>query len=84
MAKLGIEHIDTPSVDYHMPYETTEQLVDRDLVKVILPTGVTLDDATTMVKVDVGEHIDNAKGKDDEEAELTIVITESLDDESAE
>ena len=83
MAKLGIEHIDTPEVDYHMPYESTEALVEKDLVKVILPTGVSLDDVTSMVKVDVGEHIDSAKAKEDE-ASVTIVIEVAADDNSAE
>ena len=60
MAKLGIERGDMPSVDYHMPYETTEALVERDLVKVILPPGVTLDENASIASIDVSELIDNA------------------------
>ena len=63
MNKLGMERIETPNVDYHMPYETTEALAERDLVKVILPTGVTLDGDENIVKVDVGELIDNANAE---------------------
>ena len=63
MNKLGIEKTETPEVDYHMPYETTEALVARDLVKVILPAGVTLDGDENIVKLDVGALIDNANAE---------------------
>ena len=73
MNKLGMERIETPNVDYHMPYETTEALAERDLVKVILPAGVTLDGDENLVKVDVGELIDNANAeKAEREASATI------------
>lgn len=61
-----IEATDIPEVDYHMPYETTTALAARDLVKVILPPGVSLDDADAIVEVNVGALIDNAStDKDD-------------------
>ena len=63
MSKLGMEKIETPEVDYHMPYETTEALAARDLVKVILPAGVTLDGDENIVKLDVGALIDNANAE---------------------
>ena len=63
MNKLGMERIETPNVDYHMPYETTEALAERDLVKVILPAGVTLDGNENLVKLDVGDLIDNANAE---------------------
>ncbi len=43
--------------DYRMPYESTEELARRGLVKVILPPGMTLDENSNVVKVDVSEHI---------------------------
>jgi hypothetical protein len=61
-----------------MPYESTEALVEKDLVKVILPTGVSLDEVTSMVKVDVGVHIDSAKAKDDEPS-VAVVIEETTE-----
>ncbi len=63
MNKLGMEKINTPEVDYHMPYETTEALAARDLVKIILPTGVTLDGDENLVKLDVGALIDTANAE---------------------
>lgn len=58
MHKLGMEKASNAKyVDYHMPYETTEALAERELVKVILPKGVTLDDYRNTVKVDVSEFI---------------------------
>ena len=77
MNKFGIERGETPEVDYHMPYETTEALAARDLVKVILPAGVTLDGDENLVKVDVGELIENANANADKTekepvAEVTV------------
>ena len=60
MNKLELEKTETPNVDYHMPYESTEALAARDLVKVILPAGVTLDGDESFMKVDVGALIDTA------------------------
>ena len=60
MNKLGIEKGETPEVDYHLPYETTDALAARDLVKVILPAGVKLDGDEYFVKIDVGALIDEA------------------------
>ena len=57
MAKYEITQGDVPTVDYRMPYETTEELAKRGLVKVILPAGVTLSDDMTLVHVNVSELI---------------------------
>ena len=71
MSKLGIEEGKTSELDFHMPYETTEELASRGLVKVILPKGVTLDGDENLVKVNVGEMLDSAKAAIDA-AELAI------------
>ena len=73
MNKLGMEKTSTPEVDYHMPYETTEALARRDLVKIILPQGVALDGVDSLVKLDVGALLDSVKfdeasDEDDSEA----------------
>ena len=69
MRKLEIPQGEIQNVDYHMPYETTEELVARDLVKVILPAGMSLDENANVVKVNVGELIENAKAEAAENAE---------------
>ncbi len=74
MNKLGMEKIETPNVDYHMPYETTEALAARDLVKVILPAGVTLDSDISLVKLDVGALLDEANA--DKASEAPAVTAE--------
>lgn len=62
MKQFGIEKLAKPKeVDYHMPYETTEALVERELVKVILPKGVKLDKNSAVEKADVSEVIAGAK-----------------------
>ena len=60
MKKLEIEKGAEQNVDYTMPYETTEALAERDLVKIILPAGVTMDGPLNFAKLDVGALIDTA------------------------
>ncbi len=57
MSKLEIPEGKAENKDYHMPYETTEALAARGLVKIILPAGMTLDENSNVVRVDVGAHI---------------------------
>ena len=64
MAKNGIEKTAVPEVDYHMPYESTEALVDKDLVKVILPDGMEIDENTIIEKVNVGALLDEVRPED--------------------
>ena len=49
-----------------MPYESTESLVARELIKVIPPSGMTLDDNANIVKMDVAKLIEDSKDTDDE------------------
>ena len=42
MQKMNIAQVAREPQDYAMPYESTEELLARGLVKMILPTGVTL------------------------------------------
>ena len=88
MNKLEMEKIETPEVDYHMPYETTEALAARDLVKIILPSGVTLDGDESFMKVDVGALIENATAEEKKDSEFLHVNAVEADaiisDEEAE
>ncbi len=80
MSKLGIEQTEQKNVDYRMPYETTEALVAKDLIKVILPAGMTLDENANIVKVDVGEMLENAKAEA-ENAGVEAVVEEPVVEE---
>lgn len=54
MSELGIpRNKEYSAVDYRAPYESTEQLAARGLVKVIVPAGTTLSAGATVKKVDV-------------------------------
>ena len=56
--------------DYHMPYETTAALAEKELVKLILPAGVSLADGINLVKANVGAIIGEANAnaeRDDED-----------------
>ncbi|MBO5945345.1 MAG: uL15 family ribosomal protein, partial [Clostridia bacterium] len=73
MSKNGIERGDLPEVDYHMPYESTEALVDKDLVKVILPDGMQIDENTIIEKVNVGELLKDVKPAEEAVVEAPVV-----------
>lgn len=58
MGELGIVHGEMPDIDYRLPYETVDKLIDKGLVKVVLPSGMKLDDDANVVKVDVAEIVE--------------------------
>ncbi|MBO5879858.1 MAG: uL15 family ribosomal protein, partial [Clostridia bacterium] len=68
MRKNEIEQGEVATTDYHMPYETTDELADRDLVKIILPAGMVIDENTIIERVDVGELLKDM-GRDEETVE---------------
>ena len=53
MEKLGIGLTDHVFEDYIVPYESTEQLVERGLIKLILPPGITVNEFDQMVREDM-------------------------------
>ena len=63
MNALGIKQSDIPNVDYRLPYESTEMLIERELIKVIAPTGVLLDANTPTEKADVEELLRDKRHK---------------------
>ena len=84
MAQLGIEKLAKPKeVDYHMPYETTEALVERELIKVILPKGVKLNANSNVEKADVSEIIDNANAEAEKKAAEAPTVEEPVAEEPA-
>ena len=52
MAQLELKKIDRAPEDYRLPYEETDALIERGLVKMILPKGEVPDENTTYVKAD--------------------------------
>ena len=53
MAGFGLVRIEREAEDYHLPYEDNEALIERGLIKVILPKGESLDENTVAVKADL-------------------------------
>ncbi|MBR7116886.1 MAG: uL15 family ribosomal protein [Clostridia bacterium] len=74
MKALEIPMAEVQNVDYHMPYETTEELASRGLVKIILPAGVTLEDNISVVKTNVGAMLANEAAAEAK----TIVASEAV------
>ena len=63
MAELGVSHGEMPDIDYRLPYETVDRLIDRGLVKVVLPEGMKLDDDANVVKIDVSDIVENSESE---------------------
>ena len=57
MEKLEIPRIEREPVDYCVPYHDTDELIEMGLIKVVVPTGVKLDENTQTVKADIQELI---------------------------
>ena len=53
MAKLELVRIEREAEDFRPPYEDTEALVERGLIKVILPKGAVIDENTVTVKISI-------------------------------
>ena len=53
MAGLGLVRIEREAEDYRLPYEDNEALIERGLIKVILPKGESLDENAVAVKADL-------------------------------
>ena len=66
MSKNGIERGKESNEDFHMPYASTFELVRRDLVKLILPPGVTLSDGMLLSNTNVGAMLDEVNAASQE------------------
>ena len=84
MAELGLVREETEYVDYHMPYEETEALIERGLIKLILPKGETLDENATAVKADLSGIEAGRKEEPTEEAISEEIPEEEVIDETLE
>ena len=73
MDKLGLTRIERELEDYRLPYEQTEALIERGLIKVILPKGEVIDENADLVKADLSGLAAMRKDKPEE-------ITEAVDE----
>ena len=69
MAELEIARIDREAEDYRLPYEETEALIERGLIKVILPKGEILDENAVAVKADLSGLAAMRRSADGEQTE---------------
>ena len=67
MEKQGIVRIERETEDYRLPYEETDALIERRLIKVILPKGAVLDDNAELVKADLSDLKLMRKDKENDE-----------------
>ncbi len=88
MKKYGIEQGEMPNDDYHLPYESTEALVDRDLVKIILPEGMVIDANTVIERINVGDFLKDVVSEETKDefmhVDATVADTIMSDEEAKE
>ena len=87
MESLALPRIEREAEDYRLPYEETDALIERGLIKVILPKGEVLDENAIAVKADLSGI--ESKRKDDsiigeEETEEISENEENVEDSSEE
>ena len=58
---LGLTRTERIAEDYRLPYEDDDKLIEKGLIKMILPKGVTLDESVATVKADI--YINSKKKK---------------------
>ncbi len=80
MQKLEIERTEREPEDFRMPYEDTDALVERGLIKVLLPKGVTLDDDDKTVLTDVEALLAGLRKPEDKEKPAHVPTVEIKDD----
>jgi len=78
MSKLDIKQGNIPEVDYSMPSESTEALVDKGLVKVIFPSGIVIDENTVIEKLNVGELMKAMKNSPSDTINIDAVIEQVM------
>lgn len=64
------------SVDYRMPYETNEQLVDKGFVKVLFPDDVIIDENTIIEKLNINNLFTKKEGIVIKESDIVEALAE--------
>ena len=77
MANEGLVRVEREAEDYHLPYEDNEALIERGLIKVILPKGESLDENAIAVKADLSG-IESRKPVSEEIPEETPAAEEEI------
>ena len=69
MASLEIAKLEREPEDFTIPYEDDDALIERGLIKVVLPDGAVLDEYTDIVKANVSGFFDeNGEGVEKQDA----------------
>ena len=82
MANEGLVRVEREAEDYHLPYEDNEALIERGLIKVILPKGESLDENAIAVKADLSG-IESRKPVSEEIPEETPAAEEEIPEAEA-
>ena len=83
MERLGLDRIEREYIDYRLPYEDNDALLERGLIKMVLPRGITLDDETELVKANLKELLAGFARKQQTNEDGTPVELPEATDEDA-
>ena len=75
MESLELKRIEREAEDYHLPYEDNDALIERGLIKVILPKGESLDENAIAVKADLSGIESHQKQKNEASDAVEGIIT---------
>ena len=84
MAEMGLERIERAAEDYRLPYEETDALIERGLIKIILPKGEKLDENAVTVKADLSELASMRRSEDEEQTPAPVAEEAEDADEDSE
>ena len=62
--EMGLQRLSREAEDYRMPFEDDESLIERGLIKVILPKDAVVDEGTSTVKAKISELFVNDDAKE--------------------
>ena len=79
MAGFGLVRIEREAEDYRLPYEDNEALIERGLIKVILPKGESLDENAVAVKADLSGIESKKPEAEQEVADKTAEVEEKTE-----
>ena len=83
MENLGLAKIEREYEDYRLAYEDNDALIERGLIKILLPKGEIIDENTVMVKADLSELELKKPTVPSDEEEVTSVTDEPSDSDDS-
>ena len=79
MQKSEIELVGGPAKNYCLPYESTEALIAKDLIKVLLPSGAELHEHSVIERVDIDALLRDARVEEREAVLVEATVSSEVE-----